>query len=562
MLQSALAMRSGRWGRVFAVYLASSSFLAACGEEGPVGYAERESLAVELALSPDGIEIRKVEPVTRRRIARHRQALTTLEYRLVDSQGDLVVSARMPDFRWAHSEAIDPETGAMTRYDVRFLAGVGTLRLPAVAGELVVMEPRAGGAVELGRAAFDPDARATALVRPLDDDEVLGEPILIAGGGAKEGAVDVLLLPEAYKEDQLIAFHERATAIAVNFVEDTDFADYRDRINVWYLDVRSNEDQIDEGGWFSDHHDTAFDARWGGGGLLGLGDVPDECVTYGDGGEARDLGDAYDMDMVAMIANVDGVRGLFFDDMISMGWQDDGYTLAHELGHAILDLNDEYVEDLGHLEGFRCGLTSFLGLHESVNVRSTILDLGWWDLLTPGVELPTPPGGDGDTVGAYEGANHCESGWYRPQETCAMRISSAPMCKVCRRELDRLMDALAVDPPSCPEEWRNDGMCDLCLDHDPDCEVANVCDVDGVCLSHEHCSTCPEDCGDCPILGGCGDGGCAANESDSSCPMDCGCTASGQCTNGPAPYGCYCDPACSEAGDCCADVDVESCDPS
>jgi hypothetical protein len=443
----------------------------------------------------------------------------------------------------------------MSAADFRLPSATGTIRLPAIAGELVVLEPRQGGPVELGRAAYDPTA-TSALRRPLDDDEVLGGPVLIAGGGSKDGAIDILLLPEAYKEDQLPAFHDTAVRIAKELLSHPDYAAYKERINVWYIDVKSKEDKLDSGGWFGDHYDTAFDARWGGGGLLGIiGNAPDDCTTYGDAGDARDLGSDNDMDAVAMIANVDGVRGLQADDLINMGRDESGITLAHELGHKLVDLGDEYTEFDGGFEGFRCDTQSFFGLHERANVQADTDDLPWWDLLTPGVSLPTAEDGAGDDViGAFEGANRCESNWYRPQTHCLMRDHAA-MCAVCRRELDTLMGGLATEPPSCPESWRDDGICDLCLHDDSDCEVARVCDSDGTCDQGEHCSACPEDCGDCPIGGGCGDGACAQNESDSSCPVDCGCSAGADCTNGPAPFGCYCDSQCEDAGDCCADYD-------
>ena len=545
---------------MFAVWAASwVLLLAACGHEGPAGYAERETLNVDLAVSPRGIEIRGVAPVSRHRLARHHQALTALEYRLLDQEGQLVVSARAPDFRWAFSESVDRETGAFSRKDFRLLSAVGTIRLPAVAGELVVLEPRAGGAVELGRAAFDPEAAAAALRRPLEDDAVLGDPMLVAGGGGKEGSIDVLLLPEAYKEEQLVDFHQTAARFAEQLTHQVDFADHSDRLNVWYLDVRSEDDQIDEDGWFGDDHETAFDGQWGGGGFIGIGDVDENQIAFGDGDAARDLGEEHEMDSVVIIANVDHLRGYAGDDYISLGREDDGATLAHELGHYILDLGDEYTEFDGGFEGFRCGVHSFFGLHERVNVRSTVLDLTWWDLLTPGVELPTPEDAPWETVGAFEGANRCDSGWYRPEHTCLMQNQYSPMCAVCRRELDRFMDGLSTSPPGCPEEWRGDGICDLCLDDDPDCEVATVCDSDGTCDPKEHCSACPEDCGDCPVGGACGDGACSINENDTICPADCGCSEGAQCTNGPAPFGCWCDPQCAENGDCCADVDLESC---
>jgi subtilisin family serine protease len=52
---------------------------------------------------------------------------------------------------------------------------------------------------------------------------------------------------------------------------------------------------------------------------------------------------------------------------------------------------------------------------------------------------------------------------------------------------------------------------------------------------------------------GCGDDLCLGNETDASCPADCGCAAAPEC-GALAPFGCYCDADCADAGDCCADA--------
>lgn len=52
----------------------------------------------------------------------------------------------------------------------------------------------------------------------------------------------------------------------------------------------------------------------------------------------------------------------------------------------------------------------------------------------------------------------------------------------------------------------------------------------------------------------CGDGECTDGETDATCGQDCGCAADS--CGSVAPFGCYCDPSCSQTGDCCADVGV------
>ena len=133
-----------------------------------------------------------------------------------------------------------------------------------------------------------------------------------------------------------------------------------------------------------------------------------------------------------------------------------------------------------------------------------------------------------------------------------------------------------------------DAVCDIgetCGNCPADCdECAPGCN-DGICGEDESCWTCPEDCGDC-----CGDGACAGGSEDcSTCPADCGvceggdppgtgcgngvcetaagetpCSCPTDCPNDPnsceacecgtSGGSCYCDAACTQYGDCCANA--------
>jgi pseudolysin/vibriolysin len=107
-----------------------------------------------------------------------------------------------------------------------------------------------------------------------------------------------------------------------------------------------------------------------------------------------------------------------------------------------------------------------------------------------------------------------------------------------------------------------------------------ACQVDATCdaAAGESCFSCASDCGSCTEscslwkkakckLGigdcskcsdaaGCGDGECGEDEDDETCGIDCGCRAPEDACGSVAPYGCWCDPGCAEAGDCCADAEV------
>jgi len=92
--------------------------------------------------------------------------------------------------------------------------------------------------------------------------------------------------------------------------------------------------------------------------------------------------------------------------------------------------------------------------------------------------------------------------------------------------------------PAC--QWRDAGCCD---DWDDVC--APVCG-DNICVdvfSLETCSTCPEDCGDCPDSV-CGNGVCETEKDETglNCVADCGCVAHGWCEDPPSSgLACQCD---------------------
>ena len=113
-----------------------------------------------------------------------------------------------------------------------------------------------------------------------------------------------------------------------------------------------------------------------------------------------------------------------------------------------------------------------------------------------------------------------------------------------------------------------DASCDnaeSCSSCPGDCGACPVCG-DGVCNGSDWCGNCPQDCGACPV---CGDNSCDGGESCSSCEADCGACQSqcesNWCGAGYYPYSgscydCYSwyqycsgtgDPLCACAGPAC-----------
>jgi len=511
-------------------FLALVLLATACGssdEGGPdTGSAVPDEVALDVLIDDaTGVSILAVYPLEEwRPLAAGGPVL--LEYELRD--GDQVLASGQV----ADPRVINSETGG----EIVMSFGVASLRLPADAGDLVFLE----GTSELGRVAFDPSEVRTqeeddaeipesgiGMTRSplLRKGDVKSKPVRLLGSLSKKAGVDVLVLAEGYKNGQLGKFRSNAKSIARSFRSIMSRQRrYGGRFNIWVQDVSSRSSGIDDPD--KDRRaDTAFDVSFGKG-------KSHRCTWFNTaGGEkaARALGRKAGADIVVVLANTGGYGGCANNGVFVITHDGDGpWTMAHELGHALLGLADEYDY----------GTCSHKG-HPNVGFSSRRSRIPWNGSIGVGTPLPTPETNlYWTTVGAFEGANYCRTGAFRPQLNCLMRELHRGYCRICLGRLDRYLATLKKNAGGggspCGEELRGDGQCDTCLGDDPDCDDGG---------------------GGGGGDGSCGDGTCAQDETDSECPADCGCAAS---SCGISPFGCYCDPDCAASGDCCADA-CEAC---
>jgi hypothetical protein len=134
---------------------------------------------------------------------------------------------------------------------------------------------------------------------------------------------------------------------------------------------------------------------------------------------------------------------------------------------------------------------------------------------------------------------------------CCNRICCDDGMTCCGGECIRCPAGQTVDPNTCecvggtPGPVCGNGVCESgesCTSCPQDCGDCPPTCPNGVCDAGETCQTCPEDCGPCPPE--CGDGFCdqGAGETCANCPQDCG-QCPPQCGDG------FCDQG---AGETCA----------
>ena len=145
---------------------------------------------------------------------------------------------------------------------------------------------------------------------------------------------------------------------------------------------------------------------------------------------------------VIVVVNSDKFGGCNRGDMAAFTRTSGKHTIAHEMGHNLFGLGDEYHND----DRAFTGVTPYPNLSER---PSAWANLKWGDLVAATTTLPTDesalPGGwnRNTSVGAFEGGGgNFATGIFRPVLDCRMNQNNPAWCPVCAREIDRVFGAL------------------------------------------------------------------------------------------------------------------------
>ena len=117
------------------------------------------------------------------------------------------------------------------------------------------------------------------------------------------------------------------------------------------------------------------------------------------------------------------------------------YVVAHEMGHNVGLLADEYTEYQYNYVGSESASRNMTSLSDPALIP-------WRYLLWPGKEIPSIAGSRG--IGLFEGAGYYTGGRYRPTDYCMM-VSGNRYCPVCTEEIEiRLSEITGVVPDALP----------------------------------------------------------------------------------------------------------------
>jgi hypothetical protein len=249
-------------------------------------------------------------------------------------------------------------------------------------------------------------------------------PVKIIDNGPDAERMVIVVLGDGYAQADQAKYRSDVRRLVVNGVLAHDvYGDNRRAFNVYRVDLVSAESGVSTP---AQEKDTALK-------LIYNGDW-NSCwfdTSPQSGALIRAAVRGIDHNFVLLICNEGEFGGCQSGKRMYITSGINWDLVAHEYGHAIAGLYDEYVEKN----------KTYTGPRINAGNCSTVLDrdkVVWGSLIDAATPIPTKPEGSVGpaTVGMFEGCNAYKKKIYRPAENCLMRESEQnpppPFCPVCR----------------------------------------------------------------------------------------------------------------------------------
>lgn len=281
--------------------------------------------------------------------------------------------------------------------------------------------------------------------RPIEDNR----STVISSDGARHV---IAVIGDGYDENNIDSFRDYVRREIVDGVFGRDlFAELRNRFTVHRIDAYSIDDRAstrryNEQGTPNEDNDDTVEAE-------DIRNTRLKCVSTGSWSHCWidrtadfiTLRDrilqrfASDWDFCIVVLNDSQPGGCAQGNQQWITRSENWATLAHEFGHQIGGLDDEYTRSNSPFNdgpGFN---------RPNCSVSPNALPAAWAAMVDAGTALPTdannlPAGFDRDTdIGAFEGCSTNDTGVFRPSLRCRMDNNSPPFCGVCEAQMrDRI----------------------------------------------------------------------------------------------------------------------------
>jgi hypothetical protein len=255
------------------------------------------------------------------------------------------------------------------------------------------------------------------------------------GGDSKE-CIDVVILAEGYRIDELDTFYEDAMITTSEILSYEPFKSHKDKFNFIAVYSASDDTNVSvpqDEAW----RDTAVGSNF-------MTFYMERYLTSGEVYAMYDLATNIPCEHFIILANTAtyGGGGIYNSYTLTTAHHPSFRpVVVHEFGHSFGGLGDEYFYDTADNNDEMHSLA-----HEPWEPNITTLvdfDSKWADMVAEGIEIPTAVTAERSknyVVGVYEGGGYRSKGIFRPVDVCRMRNNTAErFCPVCERALERVI---------------------------------------------------------------------------------------------------------------------------
>lgn len=261
-----------------------------------------------------------------------------------------------------------------------------------------------------------------------------GQVVQILQSGPPSAKVDIVFLPEGYRQEEMDKFIGDVNRMAGYLFAADPFSQRKQDFNLYAVKVPSVESGTDVPGERI-YRNTAFNSTFY------TFDIS-RYLTSSDMKSIHDAASAVPYDHIVLLVNSDRYGGGGFYNFLTVTTAGHSLTpqvLVHEFGHAFAGLADEYyTSDVAYEEYYRLDVEPW-----EPNI-TTLVDFGrkWKSMLHKKTPVPTPRNESFvHTLGVFEGGGYVAKGIYSPMMDCRMKSNVAPgFCPVCKKAILETID--------------------------------------------------------------------------------------------------------------------------
>lgn len=252
----------------------------------------------------------------------------------------------------------------------------------------------------------------------------------IVQNGTPEECIDIAILAEGYKQDEMELFYEDASKVSDFLFSYEPFKSLQHKFNFIAVASTSEDSGVSvpkRGEWkqtaFSSSYSTFYSDRY---------------LTTSKLKAVHDALAGIPYEHIVILANTEeyGGGGIYNSLMLTSAHHSTFRpVVVHEFGHSFAGLADEYSYDDDVMSG-----SYPLDIEPWEPNITTQIDFNskWKDMIKEGTPIPTND--PSASIGVFEGGGYSSKGVYRPAYDCRMRTNSSPeFCPVCDRAIRRII---------------------------------------------------------------------------------------------------------------------------